>query len=247
MRTPLAPDQFDPARHPRKLNLGSGSDYRDGYVNVDMNAWHGPDLLADVSDPAFLPSQHYDEILAQDVLEHLPRTETVRVLARWNRLLRVGGRIVLRVPSVTTIAEQLARTDDPAMQEELIQALFGTQAYTGDFHFTSFTRVLLEHYLRQAGFRPVTIAMGPGSNFDVVAEKVAHHERPPVPDFAPLAQIPRDEDFVVACYREILQREPDEGGKAYYVDGLRAGGMSREVVIKAMLGGEEYRALRARG
>jgi hypothetical protein len=113
-----------------------------------MHGWHGPDLLADVRKLGFLPAQYYDEILAQDVLEHLPRTDTLRTLAHWNRPLRMGGTILVRVPNVLGVAALLVRPEnqDLAKQEELILCLFGTQAYTGDFHFTSFTPSLLEGY-----------------------------------------------------------------------------------------------------
>jgi hypothetical protein len=32
-----------------KLNLGSGWDIRDGWVNIDMNASHKPDIVADAT------------------------------------------------------------------------------------------------------------------------------------------------------------------------------------------------------
>ena len=50
------------------------------------------------------------------------------------------------------------------------------------------------------------------------------------------------DDFVRACYREILQRDPDPAGIAYWLDGMANGGMTRDVVIKAMLRSDEYLA-----
>lgn len=248
MPTPLTPADFDPAAHPRKLNLGCGADIRAGYVNIDMNPWHGPQVVADVRKLGFLPSQQYDEILAQDVLEHLPRNETLRILMLWNRPLRIGGRLVLRVPSVLGVADLIRHPDNqtPDKQEELIQALFGTQAYSGDFHLTSFTELLLRDFLDKAGFRVSSLALEHGWLFDAVAEKVTHIEECPIPDFGMLVEVGSDDEFVRACYREILRREADPGGFQYWVDGLR-GGMSRQVVVDAMLGGLEYRALRRAG
>ena len=51
------------------------------------------------------------------------------------------------------------------------------------------------------------------------------------------------DEFVRACYRDILQRDPDPSGVAYWVNGMANGGMSREVVITAMLRSDEYKAL----
>jgi hypothetical protein len=248
MRKPLTPAEFDPTAHPRKLNLGCGGDIRAGYVNIDVNPWHGPEVLADVRKLGFLPSQHYDEILAQDVLEHLPRNETLRILMLWNRPLRIGGRLVLRVPSVLGVADllRLPENQAPEKQEELIQALFGTQAYSGDFHLTSFTELLLHDFLGKAGFRVASLVLLHGWLFDAVAEKTSHIEICPIPDFSMLAEVGADDEFVRSCYREILKREADPGGFQYWLDGLK-GGMSRQVVVDAMLGGLEYRALKRAG
>src|SRR5436853_7490297 len=97
---PARATDFDARSAPRRLNLGCGWDHRAGYVNVDFHAYHKPDLVADVRKLGFLPAGHYDEIVAQDVLEHLPRRQTLAVLRHWNRLLRKGGTLELRVPNV---------------------------------------------------------------------------------------------------------------------------------------------------
>ncbi len=244
-RIPIHPEQFDPARFPTRVNLGCGSDVREGFLNIDLNAWYKPDVLADVREVGFLPSSGYDELVAQDVLEHLPRTDTARTLFHWNRPLRMGGVLRVRVPSVLGIADMLrdSANQAPTMQEELIQCLFGTQAYTGDFHYTSFTRPLLEHYLGMAGFELAKLEILHGWLFEAEARKVRHFERSPIPDFTAIAKVAGDEAFLNACYREILGRDPDPSGYEFFRSGLQQGGMTREVVIKAMSGGEEYRAL----
>jgi predicted SAM-dependent methyltransferase len=233
------PQAFDPALHPRKLNLGCGLDLREGYVNVDLNSWHHPDVLADVRDLAFLPALHYDEVLAQDVLEHLPRSETARILAHWNRPLRLGGTIVLRVPSVLAIADLMRRAENQsaARQEELLKFLFGTQAYTGDFHYTSFTPLLLRAYLEAAGFAVRSIDVAHEWVLDVVAEKARHIEGPPVRDLRrELLDMPADGEFLRRCFREILGREPDSSGWSYFL------GMNRREVVDTILGSEEFAA-----
>ena len=168
-------EAFDPSRYPDKLNLGCGWDLREGYLNVDLHDFHGPDLVADVTRLEMLPSDAYAEIIAQDVLEHLPRQSTVEVLQEWSRLLRVGGQLHLRVPSVIDLAElmKLPENQTIAQQELFVQCLFGTQAYTEDFHYTTFTKPLLLHYLGEAGLEAVTWGMRDGWLFEVDARKVA--------------------------------------------------------------------------
>jgi predicted SAM-dependent methyltransferase len=158
----------------RKLNLGCGFDLREGYVNVDFQDFHKPDVVADVRDMAMLPSGWFEEIIARDVLEHLPRLDTPKALAEWNRLLCVGGLIYLRMPNIIGVAELLVSPEraDIENQKLLVQCLFGTQAYTGDWHLTGFTEPLVRHYLSEAGFDILTLAYKDHWLFDVTAEKV---------------------------------------------------------------------------
>ena len=165
---------FDPARSPDRLNLGCGWDHRPGYLNVDLHAFHNPDLVADVTHLDMLADEAFEEIIAQDVLEHLPRTSTVTVLCEWNRLLRPGGSIHLRVPNVVGLAALLTASENQSIerQELLIQCLFGTQAYTEDTHFTTFTEMVLRHYLDCAGFAVTAWGIYDGWLFEVDAQKV---------------------------------------------------------------------------
>lgn len=243
MNAPSA--RFDPAAHPRKLNLGCGSDHRAGYLNIDVNAWYRPDLVADIRKLDFMPSAYYDEIVAQDVLEHLPRVTTLPTLYAWNRLLRQGGRLLLRVPSILGIADLLRdkANASPSAQEHLVQCLFGTQAYSGDFHYTGFTETLLRYHLEQAGFHPASLSVLHGWLLDATAEKVRHFESSPVPDFSYLLEERDDALFVERCYAEVLRRVPDESGRIFFMDGLTRG-MGRHDVIQVMLGSDEYRALK---
>jgi len=240
--------EFDHAKFPRRLNLGCGFDYRPGYLNVDLHPWHKPDLIADVGKLDFLPAGYYEEIVAQDVLEHLPRTSTCKMLVHWNRLLETGGQLRLRVPNALAILTLLASRGNQsvAKQEELIQFLFGTQAYTGDFHFTSFTEVLLRHYLQATGYDVVRITTSREGNFDATARKVRSVHPHEVGDFPDLLQIGTDEDFVRECYRRILKREPDDDGANYYVGRLAERLMGREAVIDLMFNSDERKALAAK-
>ena len=166
-------ERFDSARFPDRLNLGCGWDHRDGYLNVDVHAFHKPNLVADVTDLAMLPAGAYREIVAQDVLEHLPRTSTVSVLRGWNRLLCMEGLLRLRVPSVLDLAVLLRAPENQSIerQETLIQCLFGTQAYTEDTHFITFTEPLLRHYLAEAGFGVVSWSLRDMWLFEVDARR----------------------------------------------------------------------------
>lgn len=159
----------------KKLNLGCGFDIRQGYVNVDFQDFHKPDLVADVRELSMLPSGWFEEIIAQDVLEHPPRLDTPRALTEWSRLLCLGGllyicgcRISLASQSyLSALNGQISTT-----RKLLVQFLFGTQAYTGDWHLTGFTESLVRHYLNEAGFEIVTLAPKDHWLFEVTARNV---------------------------------------------------------------------------
>ena len=233
---------FDPADWPDRLNLGCGWDRRDGYLNVDLHAFHEPDLVADVTDLHMLPSGRYQHILAQDLLEHLPRTATAAALAEWNRLLAPGGVLTLRVPSLLDLVELFQRDENlaPARQELMIQCLFGTQAYTGDFHQTTFTRPLLEDQLRREGFEPRRVEVAHEWLLDVDAEKVGDSDY--AERWAPHADLLAQTDvtaFLRGAYEKILGREPDPYGEHHYRQQLTSGSMGYRDVLAALLTSDE--------
>jgi SAM-dependent methyltransferase len=166
-------DGFDPGAWPRRLNLGCGFDRRDGYLNVDLHDFHHPDLVGDVRSLPMLPTGGYDEVLAIDVLEHLRREDGPVALCEWARLLEPGGRLVLRVPNLLALARLLYDDrEDLDRQRVLLQCLFGTQAYDGDFHLNGYTEMLLRDELRLAGFDCVSVEPKDEWLFDVVAVRV---------------------------------------------------------------------------
>ena len=164
------PDQpFDPTAHPARLNLGCGYDMRAGYLNVDLNDFHGPDLVGDVRSLPELPSGRYEEIVAQDVLEHLERADGPVALAEWRRLAAPGGRLVMRVPDLPSMLRWLREHDDPDHHRRVIHHLFGTQAYDGDFHLNGYTELLLCDELFRAGFGEVEMELRDGWLWEVDA------------------------------------------------------------------------------
>jgi predicted SAM-dependent methyltransferase len=231
---------FDPYAFPRKLNVGCGFDRRQGFLNVDLHAFHEPDLVCDVLDLAPLPDGHYEHVLAQDILEHLPRLKTRTALVEWNRVLAPGGTLELRVPDVLGLARLLELPDSqaPARQEALLQNLFGTQLYPGDFHYIGFTEPYLRALLDECGFGVERLDRKDGWLFDVRARKVRDARRDP------LLAIADDGEFVLAAYRELLGRDADPGGFEYHL-GLLRDGASRESIVERFTSSEEYRGRQA--
>jgi Methyltransferase domain len=82
----------------RKLNLGCGRDYRDGCVNVDFNLEVRADLYADLSVNLPFADDSIDEVLLDNVLEHIPRPRYFLFMDDLYRVCKAGARISVYVP-----------------------------------------------------------------------------------------------------------------------------------------------------
>ncbi len=222
-----------------KLNVGCGFDHRPGYVNVDLHAHHAPDLVCDATWLKPIEDSSCGEVVAQDVLEHIPRAACLTALREWNRVLAMDGRLWVRVPSLRHLLHMLEREgwQDVERQQHLIQCCYGTQSYEEDFHQNGFTEVTLRHLLAEAGFGVSSIGIRDEWLFEVSARKVSH--RPP----DPILRVEGDEEFVTAAYRAILGRDPDREGLDYHLRVIQSG-IRREAVLGVIEGSEEARARR---
>jgi hypothetical protein len=95
---------------PREMNLGSGKDYRPGWLNVDILARAEPDLVLDLARPFSLPATltgarggevHLeagclDRVYANNVLEHVP--DLPALMTNLLALLADGGELEIEVP-----------------------------------------------------------------------------------------------------------------------------------------------------
>jgi predicted SAM-dependent methyltransferase len=212
---------------PRKANLGCGWDKREGFLNIDLHEWHKPDLVGDVTNLPELPSGHFTYLLAQDVLEHLERSKVPVALAEWARLLAPDGTIELRLPSVLHLMQLLAKPEyRPAEKAtEILHLLFGTQAYTGDFHLSGFTPTLLVALMRDAGMLVCEAAIRDNWLFEVRVRKTAALTNP--------------EEQVHQAYFEVLDRPADAGGLATFVAALNEGKITIQGVRDALRSSEE--------
>ena len=90
-----------------KLNVGCGTDYLEGFINID-----GSDTLAKVDRIIDLSAEslllHFPEgqvvhIIANDIIEHHYHWEAVRIMQDFYRLLARGGIVEIRVPDAEFI------------------------------------------------------------------------------------------------------------------------------------------------
>jgi len=84
----------------KKLNLGSGSDIKEGWINVNIVPLPGVDVVHDIEKlPLPFADNSVSEVLCRDILEHV---EYLPVLKDIHRILAPGGRVHIRVPHFTS-------------------------------------------------------------------------------------------------------------------------------------------------
>lgn len=84
----------------QRLNVGCGADVRPGWINLDQFALPGVDVVHDLERlPLPFADNRFDEILCQDVLEHLDYVPLLKEL--W-RILKPDGTITIQVPHFTS-------------------------------------------------------------------------------------------------------------------------------------------------
>lgn len=214
------PRQILPDPIPDRINLGCGYDKRPGYLNVDVDPACRPDLLLDPADDSVIPRGHFREVYARDVLEHIPRPQTLHALLNWASYLQPEGRLVLQTSHILGVARKLGQMPSFADQYGWTICLFGNQAHPGDFHFTGFTETTLRVFLGAAGFSIESLEEREGWLFHVAAVKREDL-------FAPLQERAGDDAFITRIYRDILGRAPDATGLPHIRALVRGGAHGR--------------------
>jgi len=80
-----------------KLNLGCGQVRLPGYFGVDLVKTSAADLAHDLNvTPYPFPADSVDEIIADNILEHLD--DVIAVMEEWHRLCRHGAIIKISLP-----------------------------------------------------------------------------------------------------------------------------------------------------
>ena len=86
------------------LNIGCGTDIREGYINLDKAQIPGVDIIWDITQfPYPFEENRFRSIILINVLEHLP--DTVSTMEEIHRISKPGARITIRVPFWNSIEQ----------------------------------------------------------------------------------------------------------------------------------------------
>ncbi len=84
----------------KKLNLGCGQAKLSGYINLDYNEALSPDIVCNVLDGLPFDDNSFDEVLANDFLEHIPAGQpVVNLIEEIYRILKPNGLFISSTPN----------------------------------------------------------------------------------------------------------------------------------------------------
>lgn len=149
-----------------KLNLGCSNDIKDGYLNIDLYHTDPRVKISDVRNLSFLSDESVDEVIAHDILEHLPFNDSSGCIKEWCRVLSVNGIISIQT---TNIAEHIkAFSNNYWSLQRLNYMLFAGIGWTDgisrdqDWHKSSYTIEYISSELSK-------------NNVDVIQSRFDHH------------------------------------------------------------------------
>lgn len=145
-----------------KLNLGSGGDYIDGFVNVDLYAEKADERY----DIAKLPyaDNSVDEIRAYHVIEHFDFMQAYDVLKEWHRVLKPGSKIRIETPDLLESCKEFINANEDG-RWNLYGHFFSTGWINpGLIHKFLYTEYQLRKNMIWAGFTDLT-RLEPNSSY----------------------------------------------------------------------------------
>ncbi len=132
-----------------KLNLGCGSKYKPGYINIDK---YNKDVADEIYDIDNLPfeSNTIDLIEADQLIEHFDYIHSKYILSDWFRILIPSGKLILETPDLEKSFEKLV-AEDLDNQKITLRWIYGIDS-RGMQHKTGFTYKLIKELLEEIGF-----------------------------------------------------------------------------------------------
>jgi predicted SAM-dependent methyltransferase len=136
----------------KKLHLGCGSKYIEGFTNVDILSDVKTDLNDNVGALIKVEDNSVDLIYACHVLEHFGRHEYKNVLSRWYNVLKEGGILRVAVPDLEACVEYYNQTKD---MSKLLGFFWGGQNHKYNFHYMGWDFKSLSADLKSVGFKNI--------------------------------------------------------------------------------------------
>lgn len=165
-----------------RLNLGAGDHVIKGYISVDKYDKMA-DIKADICDLPF-DNDSVDEIIASQVVEHIPYNKTYQMFSEMYRVLKKGSLAHIECPDVLYAAQKIVESGD--IEDLWLYHLWGEyyrpwdkeryedcENHEGSKHVTGFTFNRIKRICEPIGFKvkkvePVFIKVAENLAVDLV-------------------------------------------------------------------------------
>lgn len=98
-------DKLSKAKNPVKLHIACGKNYKDGWINIDINPKVRKDFCIDVKKGLPFPDNSVDYIFNEHFIEHLSYDRGLFFLKEAHRILKPGGVIRTAFPDIDKIID----------------------------------------------------------------------------------------------------------------------------------------------
>jgi len=114
-----------------KLNIGAGNLHIPGYLSLDLYN-ETADIKSDI-DKIPLEDNSVAEIISYHVLEHVIPFKAEDAIKEWYRILMPGGKLILELPNIIPLCEDLPNVDF-GEKFRLLNYMYGYGEHPGHSH-----------------------------------------------------------------------------------------------------------------
>lgn len=144
----------------KKLHLGCGQRYLDGYINIDyppsehtVQKKSVADLYADIRDLHY-EKDSIEEVRLHHVFEHFTRPVACALLTEWSQWIYVGGYLDIEVPDFDRTAKNiLSHFSSEKARMVGLRHLFGSEEASWAIHYAAYSGKDLEKLIAMFGFK----------------------------------------------------------------------------------------------
>lgn len=152
----------------KRLMLGAGSNAHPGWLASDLRPSRADVVYLDATVPFPLPSQSFDFVFSEHMIEHIPWSSGRFMLEECRRVLKPGGVLRISTPDLAFILSLYGREDDEAReyvdwvmgafmpdQEQRAPHFVINNAFRAWGHQFLYDRALLTRTLGDVGFAEI--------------------------------------------------------------------------------------------
>ena len=142
-----------------KLHIG-GMEKKEGWkiLNIQKNNGREKDVdfVGDISDLSQFKDGSIEEIYASHTLEHVNQKNMLKTLKGIHRTLNDEGKFYVSVPDMDILCRLFLDPKSPLkIKFEVMRMMFGGQIDEFDYHYFGWNMLLMEYFLKDAGFKKI--------------------------------------------------------------------------------------------